>query len=98
MSQSEYSVSYVATHNDEVIGFVVGSLQLKAIFKEVIVKRFFRLGWLVFKRGLSRPALLWQALKTLAYPGQLAEGTPEAELLALALQPGWQFSVGCFVG
>jgi len=90
MSQSSYSISYAATQNEEVVGFLVGAVQTKAIFKEVVTKRFFRLSWLVFKRALSRPALLWQALKTLAYPGELAEDTPEAELLALALEPTWR--------
>lgn len=91
ISQSSRGMSYVALNNDEIIGFVVGTLHTKALFKEIALKSPVHLTWLVFKQALKRPILFWQAVKTLAYP---AHGTtpdlPEAELLALAVDIDWR--------
>lgn len=90
ISRSNYGNSYVALNSSEVIGFVVGTVHTKKLFKEVVLKAPFHFGWLVFKRAVSRPVLLWQAVKTLAYPSQSAKDLPEAELLALAVTPAWR--------
>jgi ribosomal protein S18 acetylase RimI-like enzyme len=90
ISQSDYSVSYVALSDGEVVGFVVGTSHTKELFKEVALKGSLRLGWLIFRRALSRPVLLWHAVKTLAYPSQGAEDEAQAELLALAVAPAWR--------
>jgi ribosomal protein S18 acetylase RimI-like enzyme len=90
ISQSKYSFSYIARHNDEVVGFIVGASHTGALFKDVISKRPLQLGWLVFKQALHRPVILWQALKTLSYPNQMPAHTPTAELLALAVTPTWR--------
>lgn len=90
MSRSAYSFSYAAMYEDELVGFIVGTPHTGDLFKDVIFKRPFHLGWLVFKRALHRPLILWQTLKTLAYPGQMPANTPRAELLALAVSPPWR--------
>ncbi|MFQ5575536.1 MAG: GNAT family N-acetyltransferase [Anaerolineae bacterium] len=90
MSRSKHSLAFVALARNEVIGFVVGTLSTGAIFKEVALKRPFRLGWLVLRRALKRPRLLWQAAQTLAYPVQANHPLPPAELLSLALEPRWR--------
>ncbi len=90
ISQSVYGISYVALCNSAVIGFIVGATQTDALFKEVIVKRPLRFSWLITKQALFRPAVFWQALKTLTYPKHITVGEPSAELLALAIEPGWR--------
>ena len=91
MSQSAYSLGFVALEQEKVVGFIVGTLDTKAIFKEIIIKRPFRLTWLVFKRALGKPIILWQAVQTLAYPAQNESGAaPQTELLALAVAPAWR--------
>ncbi len=90
ISQSNFGDSYVARHNGNVVGFIVGTLSTKQMFKDVALKSSFHFGWLVFKQGLGRPALLVQALKTLAYPAQDAGQLPQAELLALAVNTKWR--------
>jgi ribosomal protein S18 acetylase RimI-like enzyme len=90
ISQSKYSFSYTALSGDTVVGFIVGTSYTGALFKDVISKRPFRLGWLICQRALSRPIILWQSLKTLSYPNQLPANTPAAELLALAVNPAWR--------
>lgn len=89
ISQSGYSVSYAALYQDQVIGFIVGTFDTGYLFKNVIRKRLFRLGWLVLNQGLKHPPLFWQTFKTLAYPHQIPD-TPKAELLALAVHPDWR--------
>jgi len=90
MSRSAHCRAFVALVEGQVVGFVVGTLSTGAIFKEVALKRPIRLGWLVFRRALRRPRLLWQALQTLAYPAQANHALPPAELLSLALEPRWR--------
>jgi len=90
ISRSACGNSYVALSGEDVVGFIVGALSTKQLFKDVALKAPLHFGWLVFKRGLSRPTLLAQAFKTLAYPSQGDENLPDAELLALAVDTPWR--------
>ncbi len=91
ISQSDHSISYAALNKkNEVVGFIAGTSNTGTLFKDIISKNAFHLGWLVFKQALKNPALLWQTMKTLAYPNQMSGDTPEAELLALAVHPDWR--------
>lgn len=91
MSQSEHTLGWVCLSSaGEVVGFIVGTVDTGAMFKEVVRRRPVRLTWLVLRRAVSRPQLLWQALKTLAYPQQSDSTAPKSELLAMALAPGWR--------
>ncbi len=90
MSLSRQCLAFVALLDDEVIGFITGTLSTGEMFKEIALKRPFQLTWLVFKRALTRPSVLWQAAQTFAYPGQANHTLPEAELLSLAVDPRWR--------
>lgn len=79
MAGSTHCFGYVAEERGEVIGVVVGTVDAGAVFKELILRRGFRLLVPVGAAILRRPALLPDVLRTAFYPGR-RKGGPHPSL------------------
>lgn len=77
----------VAKNNNEVIGFVSGTNNLKTFYKKMLLKNF-----LTFLR-IAAPKILKSSRKifeTLIYPNKIESNLPKAEILSIAVKEPFQ--------
>jgi len=106
MAVSPLCFGYVALEGDEVVGVVTGTLDSSAVFKELVLKKGYKLAIPVLGSILRQPSLLPRIVQTLFYPSQTKPEPGEAEMLYLASRADhrgqgighalyWAFVEGC---
>lgn len=85
IAQSEHGFVVVAVApSDDVVGFVCGTTNLKAIFRSVVIRH----GWPLLG-VLLRHVLSWRMVRRVAevvfYPSKLDKELPQAELLSIVV-------------
>lgn len=85
------TVGLVAEWGGDVVGFVLGTRDLRQLFRHVMVRRGIGLGVAVFWALLRRPGNLGRILETLRFPGRGASRSTrpsaQAELVAIGVLP-----------
>ncbi|MBC7236067.1 MAG: GNAT family N-acetyltransferase [Chloroflexi bacterium] len=72
MASSPLCFGFVATQEGgEIIGVVVGTTDTAAVFKEMLLKRGYKLVWPIVRALWRDPALLGPIMRTAFYPGQV---------------------------
>lgn len=84
MAVSSYCFGYVAVDGDEVIGVVTGTTDSGAVFKELVLRRGYKLALPVLGSLLRHPSLIPKVVQTMLYPSQTHIEPGEAEMLYLA--------------
>jgi ribosomal protein S18 acetylase RimI-like enzyme len=85
------TVGLVVELGGDVVGFVLGTRDLRRLFRYVIVRRGIGLGWAVLCAFVRRPGHLGRIFETLRFPGRSAPPSTrppdEAELVAIGVLP-----------
>jgi ribosomal protein S18 acetylase RimI-like enzyme len=84
MAISPLCFGYVAVEGDTVIGVVTGTVDSGAVFKELVLKKGYKLVLPVLGAILRHPSLLPKIVQTLFYPSQTKPEPGECEMLYLA--------------
>ena len=85
MAVSPYCFGYVAVdERGEVIGVVTGTTDSSAIFKELVLRKGYKLALPVLGSILRHPSLIRNVFQTLVYPSQTEIEPGETEMLYLA--------------
>ncbi len=70
----------------ELAGFVLGSTDTSTLFRQIIRRNAFRLGWSALPAALRKPSLLLKVFETFFYPSREgAAASQPAELLVIAV-------------
>ncbi len=85
MTELGLGFGFVAMDADQVAGFVVGTVNSRSLFKQLIARRFFQFAWQVGVALVRRPTLMARTLETFFYPSKEGDDTPPAELLVIAV-------------
>jgi ribosomal protein S18 acetylase RimI-like enzyme len=81
MAISPHCFGFVAADGDEVIGVITGTTDSSQVFKDLILRRWFKLALPVAGALLRRPRLIGNVVQTLLYPAQTKLEPGEAEWL-----------------
>ena len=84
MAVSPYCFGYVAVDGGEVIGVVTGTVDSGAVFKDLVLRRGFKLALPVMASLLRHPSLIPKVVQTFVYPSQTRIEPGETEMLYLA--------------
>jgi ribosomal protein S18 acetylase RimI-like enzyme len=80
MAVSSYCYGYVACEGDSAVGVVVGTVDSRAVFKELIFRRGLALAFPVAWALVRRPSLVPKVFQTFLYPSQVGTEPGESEL------------------
>jgi ribosomal protein S18 acetylase RimI-like enzyme len=88
-------IAMVAEVNRELAGFLLATLDTRALFRRIVVRRGARLAGVMLRRALRRPAAIGRILETACYPSRasgdrLSDGEPSAELISIGLAPRYR--------
>jgi ribosomal protein S18 acetylase RimI-like enzyme len=84
------SIVLVARQTDQVVGFCAFSANVGGLYKRVLRRRLFRLGWAALPRALN-PRVLREVADTLRYPAKSSvRELPPAEILSIGVDAGCQ--------
>lgn len=86
--KSSDSFGFVALDNKKVVGFVIGTKNMKAYFSSSLKSNFLRLGYLLGVRLLKTPSLLKDVVETFTYSSK--DVGPPAELVVIAVLKKYQ--------
>ncbi|MCK4913348.1 MAG: GNAT family N-acetyltransferase [Planctomycetes bacterium] len=87
IAEDKNSFGFVAVENEEVLGFISFTTNLKSLYKTVIVKKGFRFVFLLAGKIFS-PKLVKKIIETLFYPNRIKKmNLPSAELLSIVVSP-----------
>jgi len=75
---------------NEIEGFILGSVDFPTLFRTVLSSRFFRYALLVAKQSLRSPRLIVEGASTLRYPFHSQVQSPKAELAVIAVRQEYQ--------
>jgi len=87
--KSENSVCIVAEKNNEIIGFVAFSHNIKKTYKEFILRYFFNILFIIFLKMFNFK-IMKMIFETLLYPVKESLSLPESELLSIAVKKEFQ--------
>lgn len=87
MAVSRRCFGFVVLEDDAVLGVATATTNTRQLFRDLVLRRGWRLGWPVLKQALPHPRLLWNVLETLFYPGRIAIEEGEAEWLFVGVDP-----------
>ena len=82
------TVSLVALDKAKVIGFVVGALDTRQLFLQLLRRQGTALAWQVLRRMPKHPSILWRTFEAITYPRKEKGDLPKAELVVLAIANG----------
>jgi len=77
----------VEIENEQVLGFVTGTIRVKGLYKEVISRDVFSFIWLSLNNLVTHPQNIVKMAKTLTYPG-FVDDIPE--LLTIAVEKDYR--------
>lgn len=77
----------VEKENDQILGFVTGTVSTEGLYKKIIVKDILRFVYLFSKYLITHPSKIVKMVKTLTYPG-FKDNSPE--LLTIAVSQKFQ--------
>lgn len=80
------TVSLIAIEDLSLAGFIVGALDTRRMFTQLLRRQGPRLSLHVLRRVPYRPWLWLQALEALTYPRKRRSGLPDAELVVLVVR------------
>ncbi|MFQ6014128.1 MAG: GNAT family N-acetyltransferase [Anaerolineae bacterium] len=86
LSSSPWSFGFVALQGGTVTGFITATTNTDQLFKELVLRRGYRLLFPLLWQVVRHPAILKGLLETLRYPGKVAEGEAETELLSIVVR------------
>lgn len=81
MAVSPLCFGYVAVDGQEVVGVVTGTVDSGAIFKELVLKKGYKLVLPVLGTIVQHPSLVGKIIQTLFYPSQTKPEPGECEML-----------------
>lgn len=84
-------VFVVVDANERVFGFVCGTTNLNSVFRRVLLKNAFSLGWRLLRIMFSRRTIV-RLYNALCYPAKMQASYPKAELLSIVVDPAAQGS------
>jgi ribosomal protein S18 acetylase RimI-like enzyme len=87
IAEDKNSFGFVAIEDEKVLGFVAFSTNLPKLYKYVILKKGFKLSFIIAKKMMSVQTIkkIWA---NLFYPQKMKEmDLPDAELLSIAIAP-----------
>jgi ribosomal-protein-alanine N-acetyltransferase len=90
MAVSPHCYGYVACVDHGVVGVVVGTVDSRAVFKELIWQRGLALALPVAGSLVRHPSLLPKAFQTLFYPSRMGAEPGEAELYFIGVRQDWR--------
>jgi len=83
--QNKNSHLYVIYQNSKINGFILGSVDFNATFKNVIMKNFTTYAFLILPSVIRRPKILRNVFETLLYTKKEGKNLPTAEIIAIAI-------------
>lgn len=87
LAQSRTSFGFVAEEGDSILGFVAFTKNLNNLYKSVILRKGFRLAFLIVGK-ISSLSRLKKVFETLLYPSRTKKmNLPSAELLSTVIAP-----------
>jgi len=69
----------------QVVAFVACAESVGRLYREALLRRSVPMGLSVLARAIVRPSVVWRAIETLRYPGEVGKELPPAEILSIVV-------------